>query len=313
MASGSIVEQCDYGNSCCDNLGLGHWSYMRFVGDNDCSTIVLCGYNPCSNNRKELSISYQQQCRYLIQQEKSLACPRRWFWEDLMSLLKKWQSEGHELVICLNANENIFSKKLGKAMTDPEGLNLTEVVRIFADRPLGATYFRGCHPIDGVWASSGLSVVNASVMLVGFGVGCHHLFFIDFTVSSMIGTNPKRIIRSMARRLNTMIEGCMERYVRTLKHNIVCHELIPARKLRRSAQAQAFLDAMNRIDDELKESMQHVEKCCCKLHNGCIPFSSEAAQWIRRTQVYRLLLHMHARWCCNRENPMRKARQCRGH
>ena len=49
LAYGPIIEQYDYEQSKCDELGLGKWSVMRFEGANNRSTIVLCGYNPCYN------------------------------------------------------------------------------------------------------------------------------------------------------------------------------------------------------------------------------------------------------------------------
>jgi hypothetical protein len=83
-------------------------------------------------------------------------------------------------------------------------------------RQLGATFFRGIERIDAIWGTSDLEVAHACVMPVGYGVGDHHLFVVDFSTASMIGTCPPKIICPALRRLNTKIPGCALRYNRAL-------------------------------------------------------------------------------------------------
>ena len=71
---------------------------------------------------------------------------------------------------------------------------------------MGATYFRGSTPIDGVWATSDVTVVGACVMPVGYGVGDHPLFIIDFLKSCLVGASPPSIVLSAARRLNEVYQ-----------------------------------------------------------------------------------------------------------
>ena len=60
---------------------------------------------------------YQQHWRFLVTQQKDLTCPRNWFHDDLMAQLARLQQDGDQLVVCLNANENIYKKSLGKSLT----------------------------------------------------------------------------------------------------------------------------------------------------------------------------------------------------
>ena len=73
---------------------------------------------------------------------------------------------------------------------------MSEVVGDFTCQKVGATYFRGSTPIDGVWATSDVTVVGACVMPVGYGVGDHHLFIIDFLKSCLVSASPPSIVRS---------------------------------------------------------------------------------------------------------------------
>ncbi len=93
-------------------------------------------------------------------------------------------------MLCLDANENIYRAELGWQLMDLCSLGMKEVVGEFTGRQLGATFFRGSEPIDAIWSTSDLKVAHACVMLVGYGVSDHHLFVVDFSTASMIGTCP---------------------------------------------------------------------------------------------------------------------------
>lgn len=71
----------------------------------------------------------------------------------------------------MDVNKDIYQKNLGKALTNVDGLNMSEVVGEFTGNPVGPTFFCGSKPIDGVWATRDIQVVNTCIMPVGFGVG----------------------------------------------------------------------------------------------------------------------------------------------
>jgi hypothetical protein len=152
MSYGNLLQQFDPEGSGGDDLGLGCWTYMRFVGDDRIVTRIICCYSPCANKKKDSGTVYQQHCRDLINKLKDDSCPRAHFWDDLLRQIKKWRMDGERLIICLDANENIYRGELGRRLTELDGLGMKEVVGDFTARQLGATYFRGSEPIDGVWA-----------------------------------------------------------------------------------------------------------------------------------------------------------------
>ena len=92
----------------------------------------------------------------------------------------------------MDANEHIYRKSLGRILTNPAGLAMSEVVGDFTGEQLGATYFRGSKPIDAVWATTDLTVVGACAMPCGYGAGDHQLFVVDFLLSSMVGMAPTK-------------------------------------------------------------------------------------------------------------------------
>ncbi len=130
---GHLTEQLDHNESEKDVSGLGRWSVMTLQGDR-VRTKVVCGYNPCSSGKLNSGTTYQQQRRYFITWEKDLTCPRKCFHDDLMRQLNKWRQEGDCLIVCMDANEDIYRKLIGKLLTKRDGLNMLEVVGNFTGK-----------------------------------------------------------------------------------------------------------------------------------------------------------------------------------
>jgi hypothetical protein len=75
---------------------------------------------------------------------------------------------------------------------------MSEVVGDFTGTPVGVTFFRGSKPIDGVWVTKDIQVVNACIMPAGYGIGDHRLFVVDFRLQSLVGASPPKVVRVAA-------------------------------------------------------------------------------------------------------------------
>jgi hypothetical protein len=182
-------------------------------------------------------------------------------------------------------------------------------------KKLTATHFRGSKPIDAVWASKDLDVVGAAAMPIGYGAGDHRMFVIDITTDSLVGFNPQPIKHPKARRLNSRIPRAKHAYNNRYKKLLSKHRL--SEKLAEAHKAglseERMKEMMDKIDSISKECMIDSEKKCRKLRNGKIPFSPEAAMWIKRCQFYRSLLRYWAGKIKNRGNLKRTARRIKVH
>ena len=107
-------------------------------------------------------------------------------------LLKEWRAAGDKLIVCLGANENIYTQALGKLLTNPKGLGMIEAVGRYTGKKIGPTYFWGQLPIDGIWTTPDVTVSNACIMPAGYGIGDHRLFIIDLHTASLVGPGPPR-------------------------------------------------------------------------------------------------------------------------
>ena len=52
MSYDNLIQQFDSEGSGCDDLGLGQWTYMPFVGGDRIITRIICGYSPCANKKR---------------------------------------------------------------------------------------------------------------------------------------------------------------------------------------------------------------------------------------------------------------------
>ena len=309
---GPLVAQYDFESSGKDETGMGRWSVMTFRGSGDITTRMVCGYMPNYVKKKQSNSSYQQQRRHLLNKFNDCTCPRTRLRNDLFNQLKKWRDDGDRIILGMDANEHIYKKGLGKMVVDQ--LGMVEVVGEFTGKKIGATYFRNQSnkPIDAIWATPDVVVVGACIMPVGYGVGDHRMFIVDFLTSSLIGSNPPTIIRSQARRLNTKIPGTEENYLRVLEE-LLCKHGVTAKLIGvHASKAPAPVVKINtdKIDKVITACMVKAEKKCRRIKSGRIPFSPESSVWIRRCQVYRSALRYYAGKIRNKGNLKRAARRC---
>jgi hypothetical protein len=139
-------------------------------------TQVICGYSPCSNKKEGLRDGASTAPTAFDQQVKCPHVPQGRCLRRLAATDEAMEGGRQEPGVCLHANENIYRAALGWQLTDLHGLGMTEVVGDFTGRRLGATFFRGCEPIDAIWATRDLDVAHACIMPVGYRAGDHHLF-----------------------------------------------------------------------------------------------------------------------------------------
>ena len=54
--------------------------------------------------------------------EKDRTCPRTRFKNDLLEQSRKWREQGDRLIVCMDVNEEIYHKSIGKSLTMSEDL-----------------------------------------------------------------------------------------------------------------------------------------------------------------------------------------------
>ncbi len=146
-------------------------------------------------------------------------------------------------------------------------------------------------------------------MPFGYGMGDHRAFILDIPLELLIGVDPVKIVRPVGRQLNSRIAECCKAYIKSLKKNITRHCLL---ERLHDAHAGNYDDKIRAkkiiaIDEEGKAYMRKAEKICRKIKCCQIPFSPEAAIWIRRVQIYSSILRYHKGKIKNHGNLKRAA------
>jgi hypothetical protein len=187
---------------------------------------INTAYNPCKNKNMNSWTSYQQQRRYFKTKKKDLTCPLILFRKHLVRQIKQWQASGDRIILCMDHNEHVTNRPIGKELGDKDELDLQEAVVKYTGKSPGATFFCGYKPINRMWVSSNLEISNACVMPFGYGVGNHRVFVLDVPLVSLIGVDPIKIVRPLGRQLNSWLPGCSKSYIDSLEANIVKHRLL---------------------------------------------------------------------------------------
>ena len=212
-------------------------------------------------------------------------------WRSLSGTTQSMDGKGNHLIVFIDANEYIYKESIGKELTDLEGLNMREV----KESRTNLSFWR-TNPIDNVWATSYVELVNICAMPVGYGVRDNRMFIVDFTTKSLVSPDPPKIARSAARRLNSWLEATSKNYIEDFEESIIKYCLLE--RLGKAHKSQDHLrivqEKINKIDQESKDYMSSVEKKCWRIKSSCIPFSLEATVWIGEYQVHHSLLQWHA-------------------
>jgi hypothetical protein len=94
-----------------DPYDLGRWSWTRYCGRGNITLRVISAYRPC-NSSGPLTV-YAQHQNYFDEEDID-GCPRTLFTTHLSAELNKWLQEGDQIILMIDANEDIrdFSRSL---------------------------------------------------------------------------------------------------------------------------------------------------------------------------------------------------------
>jgi hypothetical protein len=128
-----------------DETGLGRWCWMKFVGKNSKSTMIVSDYVPHQPTGPE---SVGSQHRRYFNSVGRTAIPVDAFCTDLSRLIRKWTESGESVVLLADWNADVRGEKTRKYMAD---LGMREGITDFHGDAGPRTYNRGSTPIDGIF------------------------------------------------------------------------------------------------------------------------------------------------------------------
>ena len=281
-----------------DHTGLGQWCW-QLIGKGRTLTLVVVVYQPCDKNKDSKGFTtFQQQERY-FEARGDFRSPRTILFEQLISQLLIWKSEGKEISLCGDLNKNVCNGRIAKRLSQHD-LVMKEQCRACTGEQLPEKFATGSRPIDAVLATTGVEVLHAGILSKYAGLGDHRCFVLDFTSTSVFGSVHPRVLPHKARKLNCYCERIRNAYGGVLGQLADRHKMYKKlddlTKFSDLISPAEFLINMNRWDKELTDYMQAAEDKCRKYKQSHVAWSPKFGVWKRRQRLlHRVERHLYGK------------------
>jgi hypothetical protein len=268
-----------------DLSGLGRWAWTRYRGCNGISLRCITAYRPVRNTAGAMSVWNQQRSYFDTKDDDR--CPRDIFISDLLTEVTTWLESGDQLVLAMDANEDI---RVGPLMAALAAVGLQEVIinRHGANGP--PTFEQGSCPIDGLFVTPTLLGLQCGYTSYWHG---HRCLWIDIPQSIAFGHEMPSIIRAPARRLKLDDPRIVSRFQDSYAAHITQEDLL-ARVQALNNEKQTPLTAAQAqeweaLDASRKQSILLSEKTCRKLKMGEVSWTPQYQLCHRKLEALNLL------------------------
>jgi hypothetical protein len=185
-------------------------------------TRFITAYQPCENVSGNQTVFTQH--RHYFEALGIHTNPRTLFCEHLSLLIADCKSRGEEVVLYIDANENVYTGRLAKALSSDD-FNMKEQYYTVIGKHAPASHESGSRPITGLFATSGVVFRNIFQSAHNSGVGDHRFTVYDVKASSVLGS-PLRHAKHPANRLLHMeIERNVQRFNRVMEQLVDHHRM----------------------------------------------------------------------------------------
>jgi len=172
---------------------LGRWSYLEFVGQHGMRLFVVSAYRVCNKEFDAMTITATaQQTRLLLKQGIQQPDPKTQFITDLILQVKTWRTAGAEVLIGMDANEDVDNPqaKITRFFRETDLLDLHHHRYPAVKKPV--THQHGSDPIDIMLGSRLLSTALIHAWMLPFRnphliKGDHRLLGLDFSPDILFG------------------------------------------------------------------------------------------------------------------------------
>jgi hypothetical protein len=184
-----------------DRKGLGRWSYIQ-ITSKKVSLIIMTAYRPVASQGP--STVWMQHWVMLREKGQRNPDPIKTFYEDLEEQLLEWKSNNKEIIVMIDANEQI-GEKVSRLQDIFRKMEMTELIRYkHPERDEPNTHIRGTKRIDYIFGTNRVTKNCNRAGILPFGTGYHsdhRALFIDIAIENILSTNVSAIDSITARKL----------------------------------------------------------------------------------------------------------------
>jgi hypothetical protein len=180
---------------------------------------------------------------------------------DLLEAVTEWQQAGDQLVIMIDANENVSFSNFADKMKEAGLIDI-----VMTRHPNGpATYLGGSAPIDGIFVTTTLQHCRCGYVNVESD---HYGVWIDIPYRIAWGQEEFTIVKPQARRLKCEDPRIVDRFVQELERQCVEANIAErVEQLYLSTEQRQPLegtqqDTWETVDGEIMKFMAQAEKKC---------------------------------------------------
>ena len=258
--------------------GLGQWTSTRFRGRNGIITRIVCAYWPCAPTGTDKIFSvYAQHQRYFDEQRDDI-CPREAFIRDLCVALDIWLERGEQLIVALDANEDLRN---GPVATALQSHNLREVLLTKHGQNAPPTTDNGSSVIDGIWATPSINIEQGGYQAGGEALPRtnHRCLWIDVTYETLYGHVLPPIMGYAICRLKLQDPRVVKRFI-DLYHAWIDLHGLSSRAFALQCNATYPLSSKHAAEyewlDHMKiEGLRYADRHCRNLPMGEVPWSPQ--------------------------------------
>jgi len=171
-----------------DLSGLGRWSVCSLISKTGKRLHLIFGYRPCPNSRNRLRSMYAQHRRYFDTIGRT-GCPRAHFLADLATYIQELIQQGDEILLMADFNSDSREAEVTNFAVEC-GLHeciLSRHPTILAPATFKCGERYGRAPIDGAWATPGVTISQSMLCSVSHSPGDHRAMILDLNLLETIG------------------------------------------------------------------------------------------------------------------------------
>jgi len=259
-----------------DPSKLGRWTWIEFGGRDNYLSRFYCAYRPGKKPPKtKLTTVVDQHLRYIGKQNLQTT-PIEMFDNDLINELNEVLSQGVNVVLAIDVNENVENGKFTNKLCQ---IGMTNAYKsLFDDSRMPPTHHTGSQPISTIYHSANLNIVNGGILPKGCGFQADHRnMFVDIDEESFLGSTMFAVTPPPMKRLQLNDPRIVKRFnkhvIKHIKANNMEEKMKALNEIMSYPPDANMIQNMEKIDEQLGRAIVKGLKKCRKLRVGKIPFS----------------------------------------
>ena len=253
-----------------DPTGLGRWTWSLLEGKQHHLTRIVSVYRPSISSGEN---TVDAQHTDYLRSNDDLRSPRQAIYEDLQTQINVWKASGENIIICIDANENILEGATRQFFQENDMEEA--ILSTHPNKPSPATCNKNEHrvSIDGIFCTRGLIPVAAGYRPFNEGPKSdHRILWVDFVKKSVLGNESPRMKPPSARRLKTQDPRMIKKYNKQTHKAMLSHglykkleEITTEAKSGWSPQLTEKYDALNKQKIECRSEVLRYGYLCVRI------------------------------------------------